>query len=103
MVGFRGELESSSADGEISLEGEFEKLSARSEDGAIVLTIPESANVGIRSNKNDIRAEGLPFVFVSATGNGSFYRIGKGGEDFILNSVAGDVLIRSTNSLRTTF
>ncbi|MFN6963803.1 MAG: DUF4097 family beta strand repeat-containing protein [Pyrinomonadaceae bacterium] len=61
VVGFTGDVEARSSDGDIYLEGDLSSIDARSGDGEVILTLPESANLTITSN-TEVRSEGLRLV-----------------------------------------
>ena len=100
LIGFSGELDARTVEGLISLDGDFKKLSARTVDGAIVLTLPEDANVNIESNQKDIQAEGFSLAFLRDGQSTSTWKIGNGGENYLLYTTAGGkIQIRRSESL----
>jgi DUF4097 and DUF4098 domain-containing protein YvlB len=103
VIGFKGEIQSKTVDGEMSLEGDFLKFFAQSQDGTIILTLPENANVNIESNTKEVQAEGFPFTFVSENKNNSIFKIGKGGEKFRFAVGEGQIYIRSAGNLKTDY
>ncbi len=102
ILGFNGELDSKTVAGMMNLDGDFQKLSARTVEGTIILTLPENANVNIESNRKDIKSDGVPLVYVGDGKSTSTWKVGKGGENFLLYTTAdGKVFIRSANTMNT--
>lgn len=102
ILGFRGELDAVSADGETFLEGEFEKLSARTIDGTIVLTLPRNFNADIESNLKDIFAEGFELQHIGDGQSTSRWKLGKGGANYRLYTTAdGKISVRNKNALQS--
>lgn len=102
LIGFRGDVEARTECGMMNLDGDFQKLSARTVEGTIVLYLPEGANKTIESNRSDIQAEGFSLEPLSNGKNTSKWKIGSGGENFLLyTSAEGKIFVRSTNNLLT--
>jgi len=102
IIGFRGELDAKTADGEINLDGVFDKLSARTINGAIILTLPENANVNIESNRKDIIGEGVLLDYQGDGRSTSVWKVGSGGANHLLYTTAdGRVIVRAANSIRS--
>ncbi len=100
IVGFSGELDAKSVDGETYLEGDFEKLSARTIGGSIILTLPENADFNIESNFKNIQAEGFAFQYLGDGQSTSRWKVGKGGTNYFLYTTAdGKISVRSKNTL----
>ena len=100
VVGFKGELDSTIQDGKLFLEGDFEKIFATTEDGEIVLTLPENADASLESNLENVRADGITLVSTSKDEAVSSWKIGKGGAKFRLNSDSdGKITVRGKNAL----
>ena len=100
IVGFSGELDAKSVDGETYLEGDFEKLSARTIGGSIILTLPENADFNIESNLKNIQAEGFAFQYLGDGQSASRWKVGKGGTNYFLYTTAdGKISVRSKNTL----
>ncbi|MGI8884581.1 MAG: DUF4097 family beta strand repeat-containing protein [Pyrinomonadaceae bacterium] len=100
IVGFSGELDAKSIDGETYLEGDFVKLSARTVDGSIVLTLPENADFNVESNAKDVMAYGFALEFLGDGNSTSRWKVGKGGTTYSLNSTAdGKISVRNKNTL----
>ena len=102
VIGFRGELDAQSVDGAMSLEGNFQKFSAKSVDGNIILTLPDGADVNIESNRKDIEADGVALVYLSGEKNHSTWKVGNGGVNHRLFSTSdGQIIVRGANVLKT--
>lgn len=100
IVGFSGELDAKSADGETYLEGDFQKLAARTVDGSIVLTMPENADFNVESNLKAIETGGFDFQTLGDGQSTTRWRIGKGGANYLLyTSADGKIAVRGRNGL----
>jgi hypothetical protein len=100
VVGFNGEVDAVSVDGETYLEGEFKKISARTVDGLIVLTMPENADFNVESNLKTIETGGFAFQSLGDAKSNSRWKIGKGGANFLLfTSADGRIAVRGKNDL----
>jgi len=86
----------------MNLEGDFQKLSAHTVDGAIILTLPENANVNIESNRKDIVGEGVSLNYQGDGQSTSVWKVGNGGANHLLYTTAdGRVIVRAANSIKT--
>ncbi|MGB7069015.1 MAG: DUF4097 family beta strand repeat-containing protein [Pyrinomonadaceae bacterium] len=90
IIGFRGELDSVTVDGDVYLEGDFEKLAAKATDGHYVLTLPQGANININSN-TEVVAEGMNLIR-DAENN---WRIGNGGTKYDFSFTDGGLRVQS--------
>lgn len=96
VIGFKGEFTSKTADGDMYLEGDFQKLSARAIDGAIMLTLPGDANASITSNA-EIESDGIQVT----RENERSWRLGRGGAKYDFDLVDGSVMIRNASLIDT--
>lgn len=102
LIGFSGELDARTTEGLISLDGLFKKLSARTVEGTIILTLPAGVNANIESNRKDIQAEGVNLAFLTDTPNKASWKIGSGGENYLLYTTGeGKIFIRSAENLNS--
>ncbi len=102
VLGFKGELDSKGVDGTMAFEGDFQKLSAQTVNGNIILTLPENADVNIESNRKDINSEGVSMVYVGDGKSTSLWKIGKGGSNHRLYTTAGgQIFVRQADSVKT--
>ena len=101
VIGFRGELDARTSEGQLNLEGEFSKLSANADTGDVILTLPENVNVDIDARESDVTSDG---VELKRTGGeeSSKYRVGSGGKQYQIKT-DGEVLIRSKSSITSQF
>ena len=98
VVGFKGELDSTIEDGKLYLEGDFSRINAATEDGEIVLTLPENADANLESNIKDVRADGITLVSTANGEDSNVWKIGKGGAKFRINADSdGKITIRGKN------
>lgn len=101
VIGFRGEIEAKSIDGGIAMEGDFQKLSAQTADGTIILTLPESSNVNIESNRQDITADGIALTRSGTEKNNYTWKVGGGGANHRLSTTSdGQIFIRSAGIIK---
>lgn len=102
VLGFEGSAETRSGVGEISLEGRFTALSAKTDGGNVILNLPPDAAASIVSGSRDVVFVGLPFVFADGTPEGGFrYNIGAGGEALRVSAGTGKVVVRNAEQIRS--
>jgi hypothetical protein len=94
VIGFDGDFDSSTADGDVYLEGNFVKLAARGNDGTITLTLPREANASLISN-TEIEADGINLLQVK---DGA-WQLGKGGSKYNFTFVDGRLRVRSRSTI----
>lgn len=100
VIGFQGTVDASGGDGLMSLEGDFQKLSAHTA-GTIILTLPENANAIIESNQSEINGEGVNLIRQNTGDEISTWKIGNGGQNYSLDSSDdGKIFVRSAVSLK---
>ncbi len=93
VIGFRGDLDARTAEGQLNLEGDFSKLSARTDSGDVILTLPDGTNADIETQETEIQADGIAL----ARNDGS-YRVGKGGKKFRITT-EGEIFVRGQSVL----
>ena len=94
VIGFKGDFDSQTACGDVFLEGDFKKLSAKATDGTVTLTLPEDANASFISN-TEVESEGVEVVREDE----HTWRLGKGGSKFNFDFNAGKLVVRSSASV----
>ncbi len=99
VIGFHGEIDAQTSGGSISLEGEFQKLHALANIGAITLTLPDDTQVDIETTSSAVRSDGLALSRIGGDDKRAKYRIGKGGSPFRIET-DGEVNIRGAGTLR---
>jgi hypothetical protein len=100
VIGFSGEFISHTADGEMFLEGNFQKISANAGEGTIVLTLPEKTNARITANTDSVEGDGIDLIPLDdSSEERTRWQIGKGGKDFDFNLSDGVLIIRSQRDL----
>ncbi|MEO6656544.1 MAG: DUF4097 family beta strand repeat-containing protein [Pyrinomonadaceae bacterium] len=102
VIGFRGQIEAQTSDGTISLEGDFNKLKARSSAGEIFLTLPENTQADIEANCAELRGEGIALTRTGGNGKLSKYRVGNGGALFQIET-DGEIHVRGAAALSDSF
>lgn len=95
VIGFMGEVYAQTKDGDVSLEGDFQKLFAHTEEGTIILTLPENTNANLATNK-DIISEGLPLTKEKENN----WRIGRGGVVHQLQTTDGQMFVRNASIMK---
>jgi hypothetical protein len=91
VIGFKGDFDSQTACGDVFLEGDFKKLSARATDGTVTLTLPENANASFVSN-TEVEGDGVEVVQEDET----TWRLGRGGARFNFDFNEGKLVVRSS-------
>lgn len=97
VIGFKGEVDVKTIDATVSLEGEFTKISGKSDNGSFILTLPGDANADILANVEAISIENLPVPKQVAEGN---WRFGKGGAKYNFTVADGQIFVRNANALK---
>jgi DUF4097 and DUF4098 domain-containing protein YvlB len=90
VIGFRGDLVSQTACGDVFLEGDFHKLTAKATDGTVTLTLPGDTNATVTSN-TEVESEGVEVV----REDDHTWRVGKGGSRFNFDFNEGKLIVRS--------
>jgi hypothetical protein len=96
VIGFKGDLTSQTACGDVFLEGDFKKLSAKATDGTVTLTVPNDANATFTSN-TVVESEGLDVV----RENERTWRLGTGGTKYNFDFNEGKLVVRSADAVST--
>jgi DUF4097 and DUF4098 domain-containing protein YvlB len=98
VLGFRGQVDAQTGDGNISLEGAFDALTARAGGGDITITLPEGAGAEVDSNCDQVQGEGVNLTRRDGDDERSHYKVGRGGSLFRVDS-EGQIKIRSMSTL----
>lgn len=94
VVGFEGEVNARTDDGDVYLEGAFAKITGRAGSGNITLTLPSTANVDISSN-TDVDGDGFD---LTKRGDGA-WQLGSGGNKYEFNFGDGSLVVRNSSTL----
>lgn len=98
-IGFQGAASVETELGTVDLDGDFDQLTARSDLGDILVTVPTSFAGEVRSTESDdIRFDGISPVRVGDDDGPLVYKIGQGGRKLSLDT-DGSVVVRSSDSL----
>jgi DUF4097 and DUF4098 domain-containing protein YvlB len=103
VIGFKGEIDSKTADGDMSLEGDFQKITATSGDGNIIVTLPDDVSATIKANTESVSLDGISpkrIKTVDISEGAAIWRIGNGNANFSFTVAEGQVFIRSMNDLK---
>jgi DUF4097 and DUF4098 domain-containing protein YvlB len=92
LIGFKGEFDSQTDCGDVYLEGDFAKLTAKATEGTITLTLPENANANFISN-TEVETDGLNIVQEDDTK----WRLGRGGADYKFDFTDGKLVVRNAS------
>lgn len=96
---FDGQVDARTGDGAIALDGTFKALSAKTGDGEISLTVPAGSSFTIETNLPDeISNEGFVVAEdITRSPRLKRWKIGNGGQIFVLRSGEGKILLRPRN------
>jgi DUF4097 and DUF4098 domain-containing protein YvlB len=94
VLGFAGELNASTDVGNIFIEGDLKTLSAKTDEGRVVLTLPENSNATLLTNRNVV-SEGISVV----RENANTWKVGNGGNRFSFDLGDGDLTVRGSSTL----
>ncbi len=94
VIGFKGDLTSQTACGDVFLEGDFKRLSARATDGTVTLTLPADANATLTSN-TEVESDGVEVI----RENDRTWRLGKGGAKYDFDFNEGKLVVRTADSI----
>jgi DUF4097 and DUF4098 domain-containing protein YvlB len=104
VIGFNGDADVNTHDGEIALEGSFKVLNTTTVGGSTVLTLDDDASATLEATTKDVTFDGIaPKGEPRDTRNSTVWQIGEsaGSSKFKLRTTAGgQVLIRSASSVR---
>jgi DUF4097 and DUF4098 domain-containing protein YvlB/uncharacterized membrane protein len=102
IIGFSGEVDAKNVDGTMNFEGDFQKLSAQTADGIIILTLPENADANIESSGENTIGEGFTPNYADDGKSVSVWKIGKGGNSHrLLTTADGRIIVRNANTLKS--
>lgn len=94
IIGFKGDFQSRTVNGDVYLEGEFTRLSTRATDGTVTLTLPGDTNASLSSN-TEIETDGLELK----RENTKNWRLGTGGAKYNFDFTEGKLVIRSSSMI----
>jgi hypothetical protein len=94
VIGFKGEFASQTACGDVYLEGNFTRLSAKATDGTVTLTVPADANATLTSN-TEVQSDGIDLI----QDDDQTWRVGKGGSRYNFTFNDGKLVVRSSDSV----
>lgn len=97
VVDFKGDLIAKTRDGEVYLDGDFDRIDASSNDGKYILTLPSSADAEIQAPSEQVSFDGM---HVTRTSEG-VSRLGKGGRTYKFSSGNGSVEVRNRDSINS--
>lgn len=99
IVKFDGQVDARTGDGPIALDGNFNALNARTGDGEISLTVPAGSSFTIETNATEgIANEGFDVAEdVTLSPRLKRWKVGNGGQVFVLRTGDGKVLLRPRN------
>jgi hypothetical protein len=98
VIGFRGDIDARTTEGDVYLEGDLKQVKGSAECGDFIVTLPRDGGAEIVANVEDLDVEGLPQP--SPTGKGS-WRIGQGGATFNFTITDGKLKIRGAEAVQT--
>ena len=97
VINFDGQVDARTGDGGISLDGNFNSVGARTGDGSISLVVPQGSNFTVETNaSNTVINEGLLLTEdITPTQRVRRWRVGNGGQLFVLKTGDGRIVVRS--------
>ena len=96
VIGFTGDLTAKTQDGEVYLDGDFNRIQANAVDGKFVLTLPENADAEVHAPAEQVDSEEIPGA---KKASGNVLKLGKGGRRYTFNSVDGSVVLQNRSSV----
>lgn len=99
VIGFKGEIDAETSNGTISLEGDFKKLTAKADEGSVVVTLPENASADLEASSSNVVGDGISVTRVSSNDLRTRYKIGKGGVPFQIQT-EGEIRFRAAGIIR---
>ncbi len=96
IIGFRGELDFTTTDSDVYLEGEFAKISGSASDANVTLTMRSTQNATISTN-TAIQSEGLNIV----RDGDRKWRLGSGGTKYEFEFAEGQLVVRNQARIDT--
>lgn len=91
VVDFKGEVIAKTCDGDVYLDGNFDRIDATAGEGSFIVTIPADSDADL-----SVSDDRLSFAGIEAKKNSDgTHRIGKGGRRYTFNSEDGSVELRS--------
>ena len=96
VIGFKGDVESRTVDGDVYLEGNFTSILGSTGEGSFIVTVPANPNADITSNVEAITVEDLPEPEAVKEGQ---WRFGSGGPKYTFKVSEGEVRFRNANTL----
>ena len=94
IIGFRGDLEMTTTDSDVYLEGEFTKIAADAGDANVTLTMPTTQNASISTN-TAIQSEGLNIV----RDGDRRWKLGSGGPKYEFEFSEGQLVVRNQSRI----
>jgi DUF4097 and DUF4098 domain-containing protein YvlB len=94
IIGFRGDLDMTTSDSDVYLEGEFTKIAADAGDAKVTLTMPSTQNASISTN-TAIQSEGLNI----ARDGDRRWRLGSGGPKYDFEFAEGQLIVRNQSRI----
>ena len=90
VIGFRGDLDAKTKQGDVYLEGDFNKLTAQAADGTVVLTVPSDGSASFVSN-TEVQSQGVDLI----QEKDSTWRLGTGLRKYNFDFDEGHLIVRS--------
>jgi DUF4097 and DUF4098 domain-containing protein YvlB len=96
IIGFRGELDSTTTDGDVYLEGEFSRITGNTSGGNFYLTVADDPKFDLKANIDALTIENLLVPKAVTEGH---WRFGAGGPKYTFTLSDGQVYVRSAATL----
>ena len=96
VIGFNGELDTITGDGDVYMEGNFSRIHGEAGDGNFILTVPDGQNADVTANVEALSIENLEVPKAVKDGQ---WRFGAGGPKYTFKVGDGEIRVRNSNSL----
>lgn len=96
IIGFRGELDSTTTDGDVYLEGDFSRITGNTSGGNFYLTVADDPKFDLKANIDALTIENL---LVPKSVTEGHWRFGAGGPKYTFTLSDGQVFVRSAATL----
>ena len=97
VIDFKGDLIAETQDGEVYLDGNFDRIDATSTEGKFILTVPANTDAEIQAPEEQLSFDG---VEATKLPDGKT-KLGKGGRTYKFSSVDGSVEVRNRESINS--
>ena len=98
IIGFKGELIARTSDGNVRMDGDFTSITAQSEDGTFVLTVPSDLDADITGNGEDFSFD-VKAIDGAKQVSEKNWKFGKGSHKYRFTSNDGSLVVQNRSLL----